>query len=335
MAGETSADIFQTIRTAVGQTLEMAEAESKISDDTRKLLSQLVLTRRGDGEIVLDVGALQRLKATDNQWVNKERCEQDRLVNPTRLPQLVSGLNGLFSGQYLAFVQRPLERNGDNGPFLQEAALRLVEQYTAKERMAERNRLFGQMQRHVAKLLIDEVLRVEHGLTDQAAIDKLREEIPAKGQFTLAARVLEVSTSEVMARLFKYGVALTLIERIKAKALKVRKAQPAFEATLRKLAAADTGPVAKSRIKDIFLGFKQELDQMAKEYTALSRQLQPIIEKMKKDHFEKSFADLHRAAARLDALASRWVIIIGEANNPDNMRTPVERIKGMHTVFTE
>ncbi|WP_028877872.1 hypothetical protein [Terasakiella pusilla] len=335
MAGDTNADIFHTIRAAVGQTLEMAEAESKISDETKKLLSQLVLTRRGDGEIVLDVGALQRLKATDNQWVDKERNEQDRLVNPTRLPQLVPGLNGLSSGQYLAFVQRPLEKNGDNGHFLEQAALRLVEQYNVKERMAERNRLFGQMQRYVAKLLIDELLRKEHGLSDQASIDKLRDETPPKDQFILAAKVLEIPTSEVMARLFKYGVALTLIERIKVKALKIRKAQPAFEATLRKLAAEDTGPVAKSRIKDIFLGFKQELDQMAKEYTALGRQLQPIIEKMKKDNFEKSYADLHRAAARLDALASRWMIIIGEANNPDAMRTPVERIKGMHIVFTE
>lgn len=335
MAGDTNADIFQTIRSAVGQTLEMAEAESKISEDTKDLLSQLVLTRRGDGEIVLDVGALQRLKAAENQWVDKERNEQDRLVNPTRLPQLVPGLSGLSSGQYLAFVQRPLEKNGDNGPFLQQAALRLVEQYSAKERMAERNRLFGQMQRHVAKLLIDEVVRKEYGLSDQAAVDQRREEIAPKDQFILAAKVLEISTAEVMGRLFKYSVALTLIERIKAKALKIRKAQPAFEATLRKLASADTGPVAKCRIKDIFLGFKQELDLMAREYTALSRQLQPLLEKMKKDSFDKSFADLHRAAARLDALASRWVIIIGEANNPDNMRAPVERIKGMHIVFTE
>ncbi|NVK17095.1 MAG: hypothetical protein HWE30_00215 [Methylocystaceae bacterium] len=334
MAGDTNDDIFQSIRHAVGQTLEMAEAQSKISDDTKVLLSQLILTRRGDGEIVLDVGALQRLKSQENQWVNKERNEQDRLVNPTRLPQLVPGLNGLASSQYLAFVQRPLERDGDNGPFLEGAALRLVDQYNPKEKMAERNRLFGQMQRYVAKLLIDALLKQEQDIEDQAELDKLREAMPAKDQFALAAKVLDISTNEVVNRLFKYGVALTLIERIKGKALKIRKAQSGFEGILRKLANSDIGPTAKTRIKEIFLGFKQELDLMAKEYTNLSKQLQPIIEKMKKDNFDKSYSDLHRVAARLDALASRWMIIIGEANNPDTAQTPVQKVKGMHKVFT-
>ena len=266
--------------------------------------------------------------------MNKERSEQDRLINPTRLPQLLPGLKGLTSGQYLAFVQRPLERNGDNGPFLADMALRLVEQYNDKDRLAERNRLFGQMQRYVAKLLVDALIQQENGVKDQAEIDKLREAMAPKDQFALASKVLEIPTNEVVNRLFKLGVALTLIERIKGKALKIRKAQGAFEGILRKLAASDSGPTATTRIKEIFIGFKQELDLMAKEYTHLSQELQPIIDKMKKDNFDQTFADLHRAAAKLDALASRWVIIIGEANNPDTAKNPVQKIKGMHKVFT-
>ncbi|MDV7338131.1 hypothetical protein RYZ26_00890 [Terasakiella sp. A23] len=332
MAGDNNDDIFQSIRQAVGQTLEMAEAESKISDETKTLLSQLILTRRGDGEVVLDVGALQRMKAAENQWVDKERSEQDRLVNPTRLPQLVPGLNGLASSQYLAFVQRPLERNGDNAPFLEAAAHRLIDEYNEKEKAAERNKLFGTMQRYVAKMLIDALLSKEHGITDQDELDKLRDATAPKDQFALASKILGIPTNEVMNRLYKLGVALTLIEGIKMKALKIRKAEAAFEASLRKLASNDSGPTAKTRIKEIFVGFKKELDLMAKAYTQITRELSPIIEKMQKDNFDQSFSNLHRSAAVLDAMASRWVIIIGEANN--KAHRPGEIIKGMHKVFT-
>ena len=335
MAATSHDDIFQSIRNAVGKTLEMAEAESKLSDEKKSLLSQLILTRRGDGEIVLDVAALQRMKAAENQWTNKERNEQDRLVNPTRLPQLVPGLQGLQSSQYLAFVQRPLERNGDNGSFLKSSALRLVDQYNDKEHMAERNRLFGPMQRYVAKLLIDAILVMNNGKMEKEALDKLRAETPPQKQFELASNALGIPTNEVVNRLFKYGVALTLIERIKNKALKIKKSQAAFEGVLRKLAQTDSGPAAKTRIKEVFIGFKKDLDLMAKEFSNLPKELSPIIDKMSKDNFESSFDSLHRSAARLDAIASRWVIIINEANNQDKTRSPVDKIKGMHIVYSE
>ena len=334
MATEAHDDIFHSIRKVVGQTLEMAEAESKISPETKDLLSQLILTRRGDGEIVLDVAALQRMKATDNQWTNKERSEQDRLINPTRLPQLVPGLSGLASSQYLAFVQRPLEKSGENGHFLEDAALRLFDQYNDKEMAAERNRLFGPMQRYVAKLLIDALLKQTHKIKDQEELDKLRHDTPAQKQFEMASAALDISVSEVINRMFKLGIALTLIERIKIKAVKIRKAKPQFETALRKLGTSNCGPIAKSRLKDIFVGFTEELDQMAKIYTQLNKELMPITEKLKKDNFDAFFRDLHNTAARLDALASRWIIIINEANSNDNAKTPVEKIKGMHKVFT-
>lgn len=334
MAAETNDDIFQSIRKAVGQTLEMAEAESKISPETKDLLSQLILTRRGDGEIVLDVGALQRMKATDNQWTNKERSEQDRLVNPTRLPQLVPGLSGLASSQYLAFVQRPLEKSGENGHFLENAALRLFDQYNDKEMAAERNRLFGPMQRYVAKLLIDALLKQTHKVKTPEELDNLRADTPAQKQFEMASTALDISVTEVINRMFKLGIALTLIERIKINAVKIRKAKPQFEGALRKLGATNCGPIAKSRLKEIFVGFTEELDQMAKVYTQLNKELMPITEKLKKDNFETFFSELHKTAARLDALSSRWMIIMNEANSNDNTKSPVERIKGMHKVFT-
>ncbi len=331
---DSNDDIFHSIRVAVSQTLEMAEADSKISEETKEVLSQLILTRRGDGEIVLDVAGLQRIKAAENQWVNKDRNEQDRFVNPTRLPQLVPGLQGLQAAQYLAYVQRPLERDGDNGSFLEAAALRLYDQYHDREHAAERNRLFGQHQRYVAKLLIDSLLTKEHGVTDAAELEKLRQTTSPQDQFAMAAKELNISTTEVMNRLFKYGIALTLIERIKNKAFRIKKAESQFEGALRRLAQTDSGPAAKTRIKEIFLGFKKDLEQMGKEVANLPKELEPITTCMHKDSFEDRFSKLHRAAARLDALASRWLIIIGEANNKDKMRSDVDRIKGMHKVFT-
>lgn len=330
-----SDDIFKSIRIAVSQTLEMAEADNKLSAEKKEVLSQLILTRRGDGEIVLDVAALQRINAAENQWADKERNEQDRFVNPTRLPQLLPGLQGLQTGQYLAYVQRPLDRNGENAPFLEAAALRLYNQYHDREMAQERNRLFGQHQRYVAKLLIDALLKAEHGVSKQDELDKLRSDMPAQKQFEMASKALDISTTEVMNRLFKYGVALTLIERIKNKALRIKKAQAQFEGVLRKLAHTDSGPAAKTRIKEIFLGFKQDLDQMGKEFTNLSKALEPIIECMHKDTFDKRFSALHQVAARLDAIASRWIIVIAEANNKDRTHSDVQKIKGMHKVFKE
>ncbi|SCA57017.1 hypothetical protein MTBPR1_40040 [Candidatus Terasakiella magnetica] len=334
MATETSEDFFQAIREAVSQTLDMAEAQSKISDETRELLSQLILTRRGDGEIVLDMSAHQKMKAGENSWVNKERNDQDRYINPTRLPQLVPGLSGLTSGQYLAFVQRPLDRNGDNAPFLVDQSLRLYDQYHHKDLAAERNKLFGHYQRHVAKILIDDLLSKEHDTSDQEELDKLRAQTPPQKQFEMAAKALDISTTEVMNNLFKYAIALYNIERIKTKAVQLKKAQQKFELILRKLANTDSGPTAKTRVKDIFLGFQKDLTFMAKEIGYLNNKaFQPIIEKMHKESFQDQYLDLHRHGARLDALATRWVIIFNEANNQDNLRTTVEKIKGMHTVF--
>lgn len=327
-------DIFQSIRHAVGETLEMAEAKTKISPDTQALLAQLILTRRGDGEIVLDVGALQRMKAAENQWTNKERNEQDRLVNPTRLPQLVPGLQGLQSSQYLAFVQRPLERNGDNASFLEGAALRLAEQYHAKELASERNRLFGRSQRYVAKLVMDEILTKQHDISDPAELDKLRNALPPQKQFAMASEILEIPTTEVLDRLYKYSVALTLIERIKAKAVKVKKAQPAFEKALRQLAGNNAGAASKTRIKEIFMGFHKDLELMTKEFATLPKELSPILGKMHNNNFATSYTSLHRHAARIDAIASRWLIIINEANN-QSPASIVEKIKGMHKCFTD
>jgi len=327
-------DIFQSIRNTVGQTLEMAEAESKVSAETQDLLSQLILTRRGDGEIVLDVSALQRMKAADNQWTNKERNEQDRLVNPTRLPQLVPGLQGLQSSQYLAFVQRPLERNGDNCTFLEAAALRISNQYQAKELAAERNRLFGRFQRYVAKIVMDEILTKKYNITDSAKLDELRNATPPQKQFTMAGELLEISTTEVLERLYKYAVALTLIERIKAKAIKVKKSQPSFEKSLRQLAGNNAGAASKNRIKDIFMGFHKDLEVMTKEFASLPKELSPILKKMHRDQFGTSYTSLHRHAARLDAIASRWLIIINEAEH-QSPASIVEKIKGMHKCFTD
>lgn len=332
MATGSSDDIFQSIRQVVGETLEMAEAKTKISADTEILLSQMILTRRGDGEIVLDVGALQRMKASENQWTSKEKNEQDRFVNPTRLPQLIPGLQGLQSSQYLAFVQRPLERNGDNGSFLEGAALRLAEQYQDKELTNERNRLFGRFQRHVAKIIIDDVLVQEHSITKADQLDKLREATPPQAQFEMAAKVLEIPNSEIMSRIYKYSVALTLIERIKTKAIKVKKSQPSFEKSLRRLANANEGRASKTRIKEIFMGYQKDLDLMANEFSTLVQELSPILQKMHKDNFEASYSSLHRAAARLDAIASRWLIIINEADSQGPAST-VEKVKGMHICF--
>ncbi|WP_135080768.1 hypothetical protein [Terasakiella sp. SH-1] len=335
MATDSSEDFFQAIREAVGHTLEMAEADAKISDETKDLLSQLILTRRGDGEIVLDMSAHQRMKAGENSWVNKERTEQDRFVNPTRLPQLVPGLSGLTSGQYLAYVQRPLDRNGDNAPFLLKETLRLCRGYHPKEKAAERNKLFGQIQRYVAKTLIDQILSDEHKINDQAELDKLRTATSPQQQFEMASSVLNIPTAEVMNRMFKYAVAIHNIDRIKAKAIQIKKAQEKFELLLRKLANSDSGPSATTRVKEIFLGFKKELALMDKQVAYLGGQcLQPIITKMHRDSFDEQFLELHRHGARLDAMASRWVIIFNEANNQDNIRNTVERIKGMHKVFT-
>ncbi len=334
MAKDIQGDIFHAIRATVGQTLEMAEAETKVSAETRDMLAQLVLTRRGDGEIVLDVAALQRMKAQDNQWVDKKRSDQDRFVNPTRLPQLIPGLSGLTPSQYLAFVQRPLERNGDNSTFLKAQTLRLYDEYSEKEKLPERNKLFGHMQRYVAKLLIDELLVAEHKTQEQDKIDELRNSMAAAQQFELAAKALDIQATDVVNRLFKYGVALTLIERIKNKARQIKKAQPKFEVTLRKIANTDIGPTAKTRIKEIFLGFQKELEVMTKEYVQLNKFMTPVVPKLHKDSFEKEFSLLHIYAARLDAIASRWVIIFNEANNALTSASVVEKVKGMHKVYS-
>ncbi len=333
MATGTNTDIFHAIRSHVKQTLKMAEAQSKIADETRDLLSQLLLTRRGDGEIVLDMSAWQRLKATDNQWMDKERHQQDRFVNPTRLPQLVPGLQGLSPTQYLSFVQRPLERNGDNAVHLRAQTLRYFEKYSDREMTTERNKLFGRSQRYIAKLLLNELLAKEHGVTEEKELDSLRNATPAQAQFELAAKVLGISTTQVMNRLFKYAVALTFIEAIQNKANQIQRAKTKFEGLLRKLAASEPGPTAKTRIKEIYLGFQKDLKLMSQEIDEINQFLKSLITKMKKEDFEEHFFSFHRIGARLDAIASRWVIIMNEANSND-ARTPVEKIKGMHTVYT-
>lgn len=333
MATGSNQDIFYQIRQHVSQTLKMAEAQSKITNDTRDLLGQLILTRRGDGQVVLDMGALQRLKATENQWTDRERSQQDRFINPTRLPQMVPGLSGLSPAQYLSFVQRPLELNGDNAPFLEAQTLRLFNQYSQKEQAANRNRLFGHTQRFVAKLLIDELLTQEHGPQNDEQLNALRSAIPAQTQFEMASKALNISTTQVMNRLFKYGIALHLVDSIKAKALQVQKAQPKFENTLRKLANSDTGPTARTRIKEIFLGYQKDQKKMTADINNLGKVMQPILPKLHKETFETEFSNLHRQAAQLDARVSRWVIIMNEAFSQSS-RTPVEKIKGMHAVYT-
>jgi len=326
-------DIFGAVRSHVKQTLKMAEAESKITDDTRDLLSQLLLTRRGDGEIVVDMSAWQRLKATDNQWADKERCQQDRFINPTRLPQMIPGLQGLSPTQYLSFVQRPLERNGDNAPHLVAQTLRYYDQYNTREQANERNRLFGRSQRYIAKLLINELLAKEHGCDDITKLDELRTATAPKVQFEMAAQALDISTTQVMNRLFQYAIALTQIETVKAKAIQIQNAKSKFEVLLRKLASGDTGPTAKTRIKEIFLGFQKDLKIMDREIAQIDDFLSDLTPKMHKDSFDDYFNEFHRIGARLDALASRWVIIINEAGN-NGPRTAVERVKGMHLVYT-
>lgn len=334
MAQENSCDIFHDIREAVSQTLEMAEARSKLSEETLETLAHLLLTRRGDGEIVLDVAGLQRMKAAENQWVDKDRNEQDRLVNPTRLPQLVPGLSGLTPGQYLAFVQRPLDRNGDNAPFLEATAKRLFQQYSGKEHIQARNKLFGPMQQKVAKILIDDLLGRELQITDPKKAEEWRTTTPAQSQFEMAAQHLNMKATEVLNHIFQIAVALTLIERIKAKALKIKSAKEPFEKVLRRLAGSDCGPTAKNRIKDIFLGYQKDLELMGGEIKELNACMLPMSQKLKAENFSESFTHLHRIAARLDALTSRWTIIITHGNNPDKILTDVDRIKGMHKVLS-
>jgi len=329
----TNTDIFHAIRSHVKQTLKMAEAQSKIADETRDLLSQLLLTRRGDGEIVLDMSAWQRLKATDNQWMDKERHQQDRFINPTRLPQLVPGLQGLSPTQYLSFVQRPLERNGDNAVHLCAQTLRYFEKYSDREMASERNKLFGRSQRYIAKLLLNELLSKEHGVTEEKELDSLRNATPPQAQFELAAKVLGISTTQVVNRLFKFAIAFTFIEGIQNKAVQIHKAKTKFEGLLRKLAASEPGPTAKTRIKEIYLGFQKDLKLMSQEIEEIKQFLTSLADKMNKDHFEEYFTNFHHIGARLDAIASRWVIIMNEANSND-ARTPVEKIKGMHKVYT-
>ncbi|WP_419798058.1 MAG: hypothetical protein ACNI26_17650 [Terasakiella sp.] len=333
MATGTNTDIFHAVRSHVKQTLKMAEAQSKIANETRDLLSQLLLTRRGDGEIVLDMSAWQRLKATDNQWMDKERHQQDRFVNPTRLPQLVPGLQGLSPTQYLSFVQRPLERNGDNAVHLCAQTLRYYDQYSDREMASERNKLFGRSQRYIAKLLLNELLSREHDVTEEKELDALRNATSAQAQFELAAKVLGISTTQVMNRLFKYAIALTFIETIQNKALQIHKAKTKFEGLLRKLAASEPGPTAKTRIKEIYLGFQKDLKLMSQEIDQINQFLKSLTAKMNKDNFDDQFIEFHRIGARLDAIASRWIIIISEANS-NGARTPVEKIKGMHTIYT-
>jgi hypothetical protein len=333
MAASSNSDIFQSIREAVGQTLEMAEAESKISDETKEMLSQLMLTRKGTGEIVLDMSAHQKAQAQSNQWTNKERQEQDRYLNPTRLPQVIPGLSGLSSGQYLAFVQRPLDRSGENGPFLAKQSLRILEQYSAKELAAEKNKLFGRQQRYVAKMAIDQLLSKKHNIKDQAQLDKLRSQTSPQDQFELAASEFHITTNEVMIRLSKFAVAATLVERIKIKAIQLKKAESQFELMLRKLGSASEGAVSKTRIKEMFIGFKNDLNTLARELTKLNHFFDDIFQSMDNEKFDPAFQTYHKHAAIIDAVASRWVIIMSEAKRNDNSRSLAEQIKGMHSVF--
>lgn len=326
-------DLFQSIRNAVGKSLGIAEAETKLTGETRDVLSQLILTRRGDGEVVLDVAALKRASGEGHQWTSKEEQAQDRLINPTRLPQMLPSLQGLQSSQYLSFVQRPLERDGSNGKFLQDASLRLVAQYQAKDLAKERTRLFGHFQRYVAKLVIDDVLKAKHQIENPEELDKLRSETPPQQQFELASQVLETTTANVMNRLFKYAVALTLIERIKAKAAKVTKARPALESTFRKMGTQCSSAIAKNRLKDLFLGYQKDMQTLNQEYASLNALLIPILDKMRDDTFEPAYLNLHMQAAKIDAIATLWSIILADLKNPSS-KGVTEQIKNMHTVFS-
>lgn len=315
-----------SLRDAVGRTLEQATNDSRIGEDTKAILAELVLTYRGDGEEVLDVVALLRRKAADSQWMNEERIQQERYINPTRLPMMMTGLSGVGSDYYLTYVQRPLDAMGANGPLLAKQAQRLADQYRDKSKAEERTRLFGGAQRALAKTVFE-------ACASQTGKDMSG--LSSHDQFAVAAELLHCPQGTLMANFYRLAVALSATERLKAKATRLIKAAPNFQEKMRKLAGGDIGVANTNRLRDLMRGFKSDLGRLQGLQQAMVGSIFPVLEKLQGDRFNQTFEDLHVEAARFDAVLTRWTIILTEAGNPDPTRPVVNRIRGMHEVMTK
>jgi len=157
--------------------------------------------------------------------------------------------------------------------------------------------------------------------------------LSSQDQFEIAAVQLEMTQGAMMSNFYTLAVALYRIDRMKVKAAKIMKLAPDFQQKLRKLASGEVGLANANRLKDMMRGFKADVLALQTLQKDLQEAVFPVLEKLKGERFEETFLDLHVKAARFEAVASRWIIIITEANNPDQTRPIVNRIKGMHEVM--